>query len=241
MSTKKIGISELSVIPMRAEPSDKAEVVNQVLFGETFDIIQENEKWSQIKLKHDDYIGWIDKKQWKEVPQHQQTHNVVKELFQMITKDDKTIYAPMGSFVEKRKLNKLSIKNSILHDAKLFLETPYFWGGRTFSGIDCSGFTQVVFRVNGINILRDAYQQATQGETIAFENARNEDLAFFENADKRITHVGIVFKEEKKLKIIHASGKVRIDTLTKKGIYNEETQTQTHTLAFIKRIDKNVG
>lgn len=239
MSTKKIGINNLSAIPMRSEPSDKAEIVNQILFGETFDILEENEKWTKVKLKHDDYIGWIDKKQWKETEQHQQTHNVVKELFQEILVDERKIFAPMGSFVEKRKLNKLGIKNSILHDAKLFLETPYFWGGRTFFGIDCSGFTQVVFRANGINILRDAYQQATHGETISFENVRNEDLAFFENPEtKKIIHVGIVFKEDKKIKIIHASGKVRIDILTNKGIYNEEIKTQTHTLCLIKRISK---
>ena len=232
-----IGINSLAVIPMRAEPSDKAEIVNQILFGETFDILEENEKWNKVKLKHDNYVGWIDKKQCTIVDQHQQTPNVVKEIFQIISKDEKNIYVPMGSFVEKRKLNKLSIKNSILHDAKLFLETPYLWGGRTFMGIDCSGFTQVVFRANGIYLLRDAYQQATQGETILFENSRNEDLAFFKNKDNKIIHVGILFKEDRKLKIIHASGKVRIDLFDEKGIFNEETQTYSHTFHSIKRIN----
>lgn len=233
-----IGINILSAVVMRAEPNDKAEIVNQILYGETFDIIDENEKWSKVKLKHDNYIGWIDKKQWKKVDQHQQTPNVVKEIFQSIVIDDKIIFAPMGSFVEKRKLNKLKIKNSILHDAKLFLETPYLWGGRTFMGIDCSGFTQVVFRVNGFHLLRDAYQQATQGEDVLFENIRNEDLAFFENKEKRIIHVGILFKEDKKLKIIHASGKVRIDLFDEKGIFNEETQSYSHNLHSIKRMIK---
>ncbi len=233
-----IGVNILSVVTMRAEPSDKAEIVNQILYGETFDIMEENEKWSKVKLKHDDYIGWIDKKQWKKAEQHQQTTNVVKEIFQPITIDDKTIFAPMGSFVEKRKLHKLDYQNSILHDAKLLLETPYLWGGRTFMGIDCSGFTQVVFRANGIYLLRDAYQQATQGEAIDIEQARNEDLAFFENKDKKIIHVGIVFKEDKKLKIIHASGKVRIDLLDKKGVFNEETQQYTHNFHSIKRVIK---
>ncbi len=233
-----IGINNLAVITMRSEPSDKAEIVNQILYGETFDIIEENEKWSKIKLKHDNYIGWIDKKQWKKTDQHQQTTNVVKELFQQLEKDGKIIFVPMGSFVEKRKLNKLNIKNSILHDAKLFLETPYLWGGRTFMGIDCSGFTQVVFRANDIYLLRDAFQQATQGESISFENVRNEDLAFFQNNDKKIVHVGILFKEDKRLKIIHASGKVRIDLFDEKGIFNEETQTYTHNFHSIKRIVK---
>lgn len=233
-----IGLNILSAVVMRAEPNDKAEIVNQILYGETFDIIDENEKWSKVKLKHDNYIGWIDKKQWKKVDQHQQTPNVVKEIFQSIVIDDKIIFAPMGSFVEKRKLNKLKIKNSILHDAKLFLETPYLWGGRTFMGIDCSGFTQVVFRANGFHLLRDAYQQATQGEDVLFENIRNEDLAFFENKEKRIIHVGILFKEDKKLKIIHASGKVRIDLFDEKGIFNEETQSYSHNLHSIKRMIK---
>ncbi len=233
---KKIGIVHLSAIPMRNEPSDKSEMVNQILYGETFDVIEENEKWTKVKLKHDDYMGWIDKKQWHPAEQHQQTNNIIKELYQAISFDDKTIYAPMGSFVERKKLSKTTKKNSIIYNAKLFLETPYLWGGRTFFGIDCSGFTQVVYRANGINLMRDAYQQATQGETITFENARNEDLAFFENKEKKIIHVGIVIKEDKKLKIIHASGKVRIDVLTYKGIYNEETKEQTHSLCLIKRI-----
>lgn len=231
-----IGVNNLAVIPMRAEPSDKSEIVNQILYGETFDIIEENEKWSKVKLKHDKYIGWIDKKQWTAVNQHQQTPNVVKEIFQEIINEGKKIYVPMGSFVEKKRLNKISIKNSILHDAKLFLDTPYLWGGRTFMGIDCSGFTQVVFRANGIYLLRDAYQQATQGENISFENSRNEDIAFFKNKDNKIIHVGILFKEEKKLKIIHASGKVRIDLFDETGIFNEESQTYSHTLHSIKRI-----
>ena len=231
-----IGINNLAVIPMRAEPSDKAEMVNQILFGETFDVIEENEKWSKVKLKHDNYEGWIDKKQWKKADQHQQTNNVVKEIFQHIESEGKNIIIPMSSFLGKRKLNKLSIKNSILHDAKLFLETPYLWGGRTFLGIDCSGFTQVVFRANGQYLLRDAYQQATQGETISFDDIRNEDLAFFQNNDNKVTHVGILFKEDKKLKIIHASGKVRIDLFDKKGIFNEETQQYSHIFHSVKRI-----
>jgi cell wall-associated NlpC family hydrolase len=233
-----IGINKLAVVTMRAEPSDKSEIVNQILFGETFDILEENEKWSKVKLKHDQYTGWIDKKQWGKSDQHQQTTNVVKELFQQIINNNGIIYAPMGSYVEKKKLNKQSIKNSVLHDAKLFLETPYLWGGRTFMGIDCSGFTQVVFRANGINLMRDACQQAEQGETIQFENIRNEDLGFFQNKEQKIIHVGILFKEDKKLKIIHASGKVRIDLLDEKGIFNEETQSYTHNFHSVKRVIK---
>jgi cell wall-associated NlpC family hydrolase len=112
------------------------------------------------------------------------------------------------------------------------------WGGRSIFGIDCSGFVQIVYRVNGINLPRDAYQQAEVGELVDIENAKTNDLAYFANDAGKIIHVGIVIRNRNSIKIIHASGKVRIDILNKKGIYNEETKTYSHQLHSIKRIEK---
>ena len=154
--------------------------------------------------------------------------------FIFIQKEKDCIY-PLGSLVEFKVPEN---KKTILQTAKLFLNTPYLWGGRTFMGIDCSGFTQVVFRVHGIKLLRDAYQQATQGKKIKFADAATNDLAFFSNQEGRIIHVGIVIKEKNDIKIIHASGKVRIDKLEERGIFFEETQTYSHQLHSIKRISK---
>jgi cell wall-associated NlpC family hydrolase len=228
------GIVFLSVAPMRKEPSDKAEMVNQILFGETFDILEKQEKWTKIKLHHDKYEGWIDNKQFTINNSRLTIHNSKKIIADLFIKRTNTIL-PLGSFVD---FDVKENKKTLLQTAKLFLNTPYLWGGRTFAGIDCSGFTQVVFRVYSIKLLRDAYQQQTQGKKITLKNAETNDLAFFSNADGRVTHVGIVIKDKNSLKIIHASGKVRIDNLNEQGIFNEETQTYSHHLHSIKRITK---
>lgn len=219
---------------MRSEPSDKAEMVNQVLYGETFTILEQQEKWSKIKLHHDNYIGWIDNKQW-ETDKRQKTKAKKNYIISSLFKKEKDKIYPLGSWVDFEVSDN---SKTILQTAKLFLNTPYLWGGRTFMGIDCSGFTQVVFRTQGIHLLRDAYQQATQGKKIKLSDATNNDLAFFSNDSGKVIHVGIIIKEKKGLKIIHASGKVRIDTLDEHGILKDETQTYSHHLHSIKRITK---
>jgi cell wall-associated NlpC family hydrolase len=225
-----IGVCNLSVIPMRAEPSDKAELVNQILFGECFKLLDIQEKWTKVELIHDAYVGWIDNKQYHQLENSNiEAKQIVKQKF--VIKDN--LIFPLGSIVD---FELKSQKTSILKTAKLFLNTPYLWGGRTFMGIDCSGFVQVVFRVNGISLLRDAYQQADAGNKFDFYSCKTNDLAFFVNKDNKIIHVGIVIKTKNQTKIIHASGKVRIDILDEKGIFNEETQQYTHYLYCIKRI-----
>ena len=125
-------------------------------------------------------------------------------------------------------------KSEIVHKAFLFLNTPYLWGGKTPFGIDCSGFTQLVYKLCGHTLLRDAKDQATQGEVLSFiEESEPGDLAFFDNEEGVITHVGIIMQD---YFIIHASGKVRIDVLDHSGIYNTDTKKHTHKLRVIKRI-----
>ncbi len=123
---------------------------------------------------------------------------------------------------------------ALIENAYLYLHAPYLWGGKSPFGIDCSGFTQMVFKLNGKLLKRDAYQQAEEGETLSFlEEAEEGDLAFFDNEDGKIIHVGIVLRD---FKIIHASGKVRIDSLDHEGIFNSETQKYSHRLRLIKRV-----
>jgi cell wall-associated NlpC family hydrolase len=144
---------------------------------------------------------------------------------------NKTVIRYKGKLVRpgKKKLDVRELEKL----AFVFLNTPYLWGGKSVFGADCSGFTQTVFRFVDIPLLRDAWQQATMGEEVnSLKTVRRGDLAFFDNADGKITHVGIILNNKK---IIHASGKVRVDKLMEEGIINGDTKQLTHRLKLIRR------
>lgn len=138
--------------------------------------------------------------------------------------------------VEEPVLNseRLKVRHEIVKNSMLYLNSPYLWGGRSPFGIDCSGFTQMVYKLKRIKLMRDASEQASHGEPISFiTEAEPGDLAFFDGTEGRITHVGIIIDQQQ---IIHASGKVRIDKLDHEGIYNEDEKRYTHKLRIIKRM-----
>lgn len=241
-------ISTLSAIPMRKEPSDRSEMVSQILFGESMRILDENEKWYLVRLNHDNYEGWIDRKQVEELPEEIQhigfsgslCHAFINRhgLKQMISAGSVLLKRDDANGLDLVKASERET-NRLIEFAEMFLETPYLWGGRTFMGIDCSGFTQIVMRLVGLSIPRDAYQQAEIGENISFvEEATTGDLAFFENTEGKIIHVGMIIRNDSSPtpRIIHSSGKVRIDRIDHLGIFNEQTNTYTHALRIIKRL-----
>jgi len=250
------GLCNLANIPLRIEPSDKSELVSQILFGEHFTIIEQNQKWSKIKLAFDDYEGWIDNKQFQEITEDQflQLSNdaivLNADLIEYITSPQNLLMPiPLGaslSFLDFDTINseKFSFeglktsgekpKSDLIKYAFMYLHSPYLWGGKTPFGIDCSGFTQMVYKLNGYKLLRDASQQANQGEALSFiEESEPGDLAFFDNEEGNIIHVGIIMENNY---IIHASGQVRIDRLDHLGIYNAQTNRHTHKLRVIKKI-----
>ena len=247
----KYGICNLSIVPLRAEAADSSELVTQVLYGDVFKVLESRKKWSRIRLAFDSYEAWIDNKQFLFIEEENyndistQTPIVCEDLVDMVyTKDNQMLSIVMGS-----SLNGLAIlnhdfegssveakfaKDNLINTALLYLNTPYLWGGKTPFGIDCSGFTQMVYKLNGYRLKRDASQQVEQGEALSFiEESEPGDLAFFDNAEGDITHVGIIMKDNY---IIHAHGKVRIDRLDHTGIFNIQTSLHTHKLRVIKRI-----
>ncbi len=258
------GISNLSSIPVRTEPTEKSEMCTQILFGEHFEIIEDNPKWCRIKLFHDKYEGWIDSKmvtplknaEYKKLSNATQT--VSSEIFNIVQQIDhynnflivsgstlpfykkkdssfrigKTKYRLAGNALQLSK--NIDKRTVIINSTLKYFNSPYLWGGRTPLGIDCSGLTQIVYKIAGINIPRDASQQVTVGENFSFvEEALPGDLAFFDNDEGEIIHVGIIWEKNK---IIHSSGKVRIDNLDHAGIFNIETKRYTHQLRVMKRI-----
>jgi hypothetical protein len=246
------------VSPMRAEPSHKSEMVSQMLFGEYCETIEEGkDKWLRVRCRYDNYEGWCTRSHLAEIDEtdyHEGTNLLAQDWVNQVGYNDQPMMIPMGSPLAQLKNGKANWqKNTIAFGGKIwdthqieinerslkdlafqFLNTPYLWGGKTVFGIDCSGFTQTVFRFFNIHLLRDAWQQASQGEAIGFlQEARCGDLAFFDNSEGRITHVGILLNESE---IMHASGKVRVDKIDNLGIVNSETFERTHQLRIIKRM-----
>lgn len=250
------GICNLAMIPLRLEPSDKSEIVSQILFGEQFEIREQIKQWYYIKLHYDSYEGWIDSKQVQLISEtnfNQLSKDAIilnGDLIEYITSTSNFLMPiPLGaslSFLNHSEINTanfdfegtrisgIKAKENILNSAFMYLNAPYLWGGKTPFGIDCSGFTQMVYKLNGYKLLRDASQQALQGEALSFiEESTPGDLAFFDNEEGNIIHVGIIMENNY---IIHASGKVRIDRLDHLGIYNAEANKHTHRLRVIKKI-----
>ncbi|MDX1278206.1 C40 family peptidase [Oceanihabitans sediminis] len=245
------GICNLSIVPLRFEPSDKAELVSQVLYGDYFKILEQRKSWSKIRIAFDGYEGWIDNKQYIEITEEQynslnnQAPILSNDLIEFVQDKDNHLYSiPLGSTLNGLELlnhsfdgsvvKEIQPKEDVIKTAFSFLNAPYLWGGKTPFGIDCSGFTQMVYKLNGYKLLRDASQQATQGEALSFiEESEPGDLAFFDNNEGDIVHVGIIMKDNY---IIHAHGKVRIDRLDHSGIYNADKRMHTHKLRVIKKI-----
>jgi len=253
------GICNLAVVALREAPSHKSEMVNQLLFGELFEVKEVNKEWWYVQCIHDSYLGWLDSKQvilisegtfakingikplhTTELVQLIYDHQY-KRYFPIVTGsvipylNDKTFYIDEYKFSyegETIETSKPQIKN-IIETAQLYLNAPYLWGGRSPFGIDCSGFIQMVYKINGVNLKRDAYQQAMMGETLSFiSDAHLGDVAFFDNEDGQIIHVGLIIGKNK---IMHASGLVRIDTIDHLGIFNYHENKYTHKLRLIKR------
>ena len=250
------GVCNLSNIPLRIEPSDRSEIVSQVLFGEHFEVLEQNKQWAKIKLQYDNYEGWVDSKQFQIITKSE--YDLLSEepivlnsdLIEYITTPNNSLMTiPLGaslSFLNHKEINvdnyefegtKISgikPKSNLINTSFMYLNAPYLWGGKTPFGIDCSGFTQMVYKLNGYYLSRDASQQAVQGEALSFiEESEPGDLAFFDNEEGKIIHVGIIMDDNY---IIHASGKVRIDRLDHLGIYNADLNRHTHKLKKKKKI-----
>jgi gamma-D-glutamyl-L-lysine dipeptidyl-peptidase len=234
------GICIVTVAPVRAEGSDRAEIVTEILFGESADILEVNKNWTKIKMHYDGYEGWMDTKQLRPVTDEdlaKRKVTVVTEDFSSVLMNDGKTLLSIGSEVEFPAVasrRSHDVRESIALTAREFLNVPYLWGGKSFFAVDCSGFTQLVYKVHNVRLPRDASQQVEVGESLTFvEESQPGDLAFFENDEGRIVHVGIMLENQK---IIHASGKVRIDTLDSTGIFNKEMNKHTHKLRVIKSV-----
>lgn len=231
-------LCNVSVAPIRAENSHQSEMTTQFLYGESCEIMETNGDFSRVKMDFDGYEGWIDTKQLTPIADEDfvtRKTEIISELFGVYELTDGKTLLSIGSELNSENGNLLKKEvETVAQTALQFLNVPYLWSGRSFFGIDCSGFVQLVHKVHGIVLPREAHQQAELGTVLDFvEEAVAGDLAFFENSEGKISHVGIMLNDQK---IIHSFGKVRIDLLDSSGIFNVDINRHTHRLRFLKRM-----
>ncbi|MFY9464415.1 MAG: C40 family peptidase [Sediminibacterium sp.] len=241
--------------PLRAEAAHRSEMVSQLLFGETAEILDTTKDFIKLRCSYDGYDGWCQRTQLVEIPDEQATaagRNLAAGYTNPLELNGSPMQIPMGASLGLFNNNTARIgpfhfaylgavadpdtarfePDQIRRIAAAYLHTPYLWGGRSVFGIDCSGYAQQVYRFFNKTLPRDAYQQAELGEIVGFlQEAVTGDLAFFDNDEGRITHVGILLDSET---IIHSSGKVRIDKIDNMGIISSDTGERTHRLRLMK-------
>lgn len=256
------GIAITSIIPMRDEACHQSEMVSQILFGEMFNIFEQKEEWSKIKLDFDGTEGWIsnsmiqplDATQYNELKSS--TTIILDTISEIIVgNNSQSMRVMLGSelHVNGKQTNQMiigdtiyslkhrasipmrgNIRHSVITKAQEYVYAPYLWGGRSLYGIDCSGFSQTVYKQNAITLPREVEDQFAVGRIIKdIEQAMPGDLAFFANSEGQICHVGIIIDSNR---IIHASGYVRFAYLDGKSLFNIDEKTSKYTLVYIRNV-----
>jgi len=252
-------INFATIVPVRADRSDESEIMTQILFGDTFEVLKTHNQWNYIKASYDNYEGWIDEKVIFEISKedfdrlnHQQKYYTADILSEVVFDTNGKFLLPMGSVLPdfNPKDNTVKIgeqvgvfkgafitgkhdKMKVLSYALSYLNAPYLWGGKTHFGLDCSGLTQMTYKMCGHDLLRNAKDQATQGTSIKLSEAEAGDLAFFTNAKGKVIHVGFLLGNGQ---IFHSHGNAHIDPIDEKGIFSKQFQRYSHTLSDVRRI-----
>ena len=254
------GVCRLSIVPVRAEASDKSELSTQLLFGDHYEVIEisKDKKWLKIRINFDQFEGWLDAKQHHPVSRdyydylNRAEFKITIDITASILYNKSPQIILMGSMIpissselfkmeeqfafngEAKNLGQKREYEYLRNVAVKYLNAPYLWGGKSPFGIDCSGFVQMVFKICGYRLFRNSWQQSNQGKSFRnVEQSKPGDLIFFKNVEGKVNHVGILLEGDR---IIHASGKVRVDHLNEEGILNLETKIYTHQFSHVRRI-----
>jgi cell wall-associated NlpC family hydrolase len=251
----EIYICENVFVPLRSGPSHKTEMLSQILFGEKYSVIDKAGSWIKIETLFDKYQGWIDSDHLQYSLAEGASYGHVLNRSLLCYKSDKTklvlepgceifdpdfedkvFYVGKHNYTTGREFSNsfISTNDSLADIAMKFINCPYIWGGRIPSGIDCSGLTQLVYKIHGISLPRESWQQAERGKAVDFiDQAEIGDLVFFDNDRGKISHVGMILSRGL---VIHAFGRVRIDSIDHQGIFNADIKSYSHKLRTIRRI-----
>ena len=258
-----MSISLHSIVPVRAEAREGAEQNTQMLFGELCEVLEEQPRWKRVRLETDGQEGWVDAKMVtpmsdEEYKAYAEALNTAATMafpmtYAVSENNGQTIPLTAGTKLAKYKDSRFEVlgvgfridpsmviteprelnQENLLQTVRFFLNVPYLWGGKNALGMDCSGFTQTVMSLFGRSLKRNASEQVMQGKEVSLEQAKAGDLAFFDHEDGKISHVGIVIDPER---IIHCSGRVKVEKLDVTGIYNTELGDYSHHLVQIRRM-----
>lgn len=259
-----------SVVPVRAEASESSEQLTQLLFAETVEILEQKPRWMRIKNDADGQTGWVDFKmitplsdaEAAQMAKADKTARIKMPVtFALSENNGQTIPLTAGTVLPDYKDGRFSVlgvnfrvdalmvapqplemnAENLMNTARFFLNIPYLWGGKNALGMDCSGFTQIIHSLFGHHLLRNASEQATQGMPVkSIQDALAGDLAFFDHHDGKISHVGLILDSSR---IIHCSGRVKVEKLDECGIFSQEPHVSstkkggdyTHHLVSIRR------
>ncbi len=258
-----VALSLHSVVPVRTESREGAEQSTQMIFGELCTVLEQKPRWDRVKLNLDGQEGWVDEKMITPMSDDEyrsyfealsSAAMVVFPMAYAVSENNgQTIPLTAGTRLTHYKDGRFEVlgvgfridpslvrvqpyemnQENLLQAVRFFLNIPYLWGEKNAMGMDCSGFTQTVMGLFGKHLLRNASEQVTQGEAVAsLKEAQAGDLVFFDHEDGKISHVGIVIDSER---VIHCSGRVKVEKLDETGIYSAEKGEYTHNLVAIRR------
>ena len=212
--------NNFSIVNLYKKTSKKSEVVSQMIYGESFSILKKNRKWLKIKIKEDNYKGYVLNKRYSFFlkPTHKISNlkaNIYKfpsnrqriggltfgSKIRVIDKNSKFLKFAKG-WVSKSDVRPITFKEkNPFKKISIFRNIKYKWGGKSFEGIDCSALVQVFLNFNKKYCPRDAKDQVKYfKKNIKLKNIRKNDIIFWKG------HVAVALSNKK---LIHAYGPMK--------------------------------